>query len=240
MIFANLLLKDIKRLGEFKSVNLRKIAEEAAQYNIRKLILAPAYYGEESKTSIQEVKTVVEELNSYLKVKEIDLTIYPANLIKDNYDNVKEYINGNLGSINNSHYILLDIEESNNVDDLLEIIFEYKLRNMRPIIVGPERMEEIINNNKNIDKLLNENCLFQLDAASLKGKYGKKIKKTAKKLMKKDIYQFVGFEESIEKNYTVDEMESLGKQGLFILNPEGAMARRIMKNSKKRKFRFFK
>lgn len=65
-------------------------------------------------------------------------------MLRDNYENVKEYINGKLGSINDSDYILLDVEEADKIDDLLEIVFEYKLRNVTPIIVSPEKIKEII------------------------------------------------------------------------------------------------
>lgn len=237
-MFASLLLKDLEKLGGFESIKLRGKAEEAAKHKINRLIIAPVYYGEESNTSINEVNTVVEELNAYLKVKGIALSVYPANLIRDNYDSIKEYMKGNLGTINNSNYILLDVKESSTIDSLVEIVFEYRLRNLIPIIVGPEKIEEIIKSNKQIEKLKDENCLFQLDSASLKGHYGKKIKKTAKSLIKKDIYQLVGFEEEIEKNYTTGEIELLGKKGLFVLNPEGALARRIIKNTKRNKKSF--
>lgn len=70
-------------------------------------------------------------------------------MLRDNYENVKEYINGKLGSINDSDYILLDVEEADKIDDLLEIVFEYKLRNVTPIIVSPEKIKEIIKD-KNI------------------------------------------------------------------------------------------
>lgn len=229
MLFANLLFKELVNQGEFESTILLKKIDEAVKCNIKRLVLAPAYYDEESKTSIEEVEDVVEELNSYLKEKEIDLTLYSANLLRDNYENIKSYINGDLGSINNSKYVLLDIEECNKVDDILEITFEYMLRNITPIIVAPERIDEIIKDNKKIDKLINEGCFFQLDPRSIKGVYGKDVKKTAKALIKKNIYKFIGFEESIDKNLINSQIISISKNSLFILKPEGAISRKTIK-----------
>ncbi|MDU7241727.1 CpsB/CapC family capsule biosynthesis tyrosine phosphatase [Clostridium sp.] len=240
MVFANLIFKELVIHGDFNSTVLLKKIEEAAKCNIKRLVLAPAYYDEDSKTTIEEVKKIVEELNSYLKVKNIDLTLYSGNLLRDNYENVKKHIEGLLGSINETNFVLLDVEESNKVDDLLEIVFEYKIRNLTPIIVSPEKIEEIIKDNKKIDKLLNEECLFQLDPGSLKGIHGKKIQKTAKALLKKDIYNFVGFEEKVEEAYIDKSIEDLSKKSLFILNPEGIRARKILGSSKNRKTRTFR
>ncbi|MDU1568850.1 MULTISPECIES: CpsB/CapC family capsule biosynthesis tyrosine phosphatase [Clostridium] len=240
MVFANLIFKELVIHGDFKSTVLLKKIDEAAKCNIKRLVLAPAYYDEDSKTTIAEVKKIVEELNSYLKVKNIDLTLYSGNLLRDNYENVKKHIEGSLGSINETNFVLLDVEESNKIDDLLEIVFEYKIRSLTPIIVSPEKMEEIIKDNKKIDKLLNEECLFQLDPGSLKGVHGKKIQKTAKALLKKDIYNFVGFEEKIEETYIDKSIEDLSKKSLFILNPEGARAKRIFKSTKKKKVAIFR
>ena len=173
-------------------------------------------------------------------MKNIDLTLYSGNLLRDNYENVKYYIDEILGGINGTNFVLLDVEESNKIDDLLEIVFEYKIRNLTPIIISPEKMEEIIKDNKKIDKLLNEECLFQLDPGSLKGIHGKKIQKTAKALLKKDIYNFVGFEEKIEETYIDKSIEDLSKKSLFILNPEGARAKRIFKSTKKKKVAIFR
>ncbi|GAA0083710.1 hypothetical protein UT300007_01490 [Clostridium sp. CTA-7] len=240
MLFANLIFKDLVIRGEFKSTYLLKKIDEAIKCNIKRLVLAPAYYDIESKTSIDEVSNIVEELNSYLKAKNVDLTLYSANLLRDNYENVKDYISGDAGSINNSNYILLDVEESNKIDELLEIVFEYRLRNLVPIIVSPEKIEEIIEDNKKIEKLLQEDCLFQLDPGSLQGIYGKKVQKAAKALIKKDVYQFVGFEEKIEKEFIDKQIIDLSKKSLFILKPEGRGPRKLLKDSKKKKVGFFK
>ncbi|WP_411169797.1 CpsB/CapC family capsule biosynthesis tyrosine phosphatase [Clostridium sp. MB05] len=235
MLFANLIFKDLVIRGEFKSTCLLKKIDEAIKCNIKRLVLAPAYYDIESKTSIDEVNNIVEELNAYLKAKNIDLTLYSANLLRDNYENVKDYISGDAGGINNSNYILLDVEESNKIDELLEIVFEYRLRNLVPIIVSPEKIEEIIEDNKKIDKLLEEDCLFQLDPGSLQGIYGKKVQKAAKALIKKDVYQFVGFEEKIEKEFIDRQVIDLSKKSLFILKPEGSGTRKPLRDSKKKK-----
>lgn len=216
MFFATLIFKEPVTIEEFKLANLLENIEEALKCNIKNLVIAPAYYDEESGINIEKVKQIIDKLNNFLEEKNLDMKLYSANLLRDNYENVKYYINGNVGAINNSKYILLNVEESEKINDLLEVIYEYRLRNLIPIIVSPEKISEITDNKKNINKLLEEECLFQLDPVSLTGKFGKEVQKTAKLLMKKKIYQFVGFNEKIQPELINRKIINLSKESLLI------------------------
>ncbi|TGY42341.1 hypothetical protein E5347_08970 [Clostridium sartagoforme] len=232
-MIANLILKDLIINNEFNIVNLLEKIEVAEKCNIRRLVLAPAYYDEESKTSIIEVEEIVEELNAYLKEKNSYLALYPANLIRDNYDSVKDFLNKRIGTINRGKYALLNSEESSTVDELLELVFELSLVEVTPIIVGPEKNEEIKNDYKKIDRLINKGCLFQLNVESLEGAYGKTTQKACKKLIKKNIYDFIGFEENIKKELIDKEVEKISKKGLYIFKTDGLVRRKSNERKKK-------
>lgn len=232
-MIANLILKDLIINNEFNIVNLLEKIEVAEKCNIRRLVLAPAYYDEESKTSIIEVEEIVEELNAYLKEKNSYLALYPANLIRDNYDSVKDFLNKRIGTIDNGKYALLNSEESNTVDELLELVFELRLVEITPIIVGPEKNEEIKNDYKKIDRLINKGCLFQLDVESLEGAYGKTTQKACKKLIKKNVYDFIGFEENIKKELIDKEVEKISKKGLYIFKTDGLIRRKSTEKKKR-------
>ena len=216
-MFMNLILRDLVIKNEFSLINLLKKVEEANKLGITRLVIAPAYFDEESKSSIEEVKTIVDDLNRYLDEEKVDLKLYSASLLRDNFENINAFLDGKLGSINESKYVLLDVAESNTINELLEIIYEFNLRNYVPVIVSPERMPEIIEKSKNIDKLLNEDCLFQLDIKSINGEYGKKVLKAANFLKKKEIYSFVGYEDNAKREYITKDIEAIGKKSLFIL-----------------------
>lgn len=233
-MIANLILKDLIINNEFNKVSLLEKIEVAERCNIRRLVLAPAYYDEESKTSIIEVEEIVEEINAYLKEKNSYLVVYSANLIRDNYDSVKDFLNKRIGTINGGKYALLNSEESSSIDELLELVFELNLEEVIPIIVGPEKNEEIKNDYKKIDKLINKGCLFQLDVESLNGVYGKSIQKACKKLLKKNIYDFIGFEENIKSELIDKEIEKMGKKGLYIFNTDGLIRRKSIEKKKKK------
>lgn len=226
-MFASLILKELIVENEFNVINLLEKVERLSKYGITRLIIAPFYYDEESKSSIEEVKLVVEDLNLYLSEKALNLKLYPANIIRDNFDNIKDFVEGKIGSINDNKYVLLSPDESNTIKELVEIIYEFNLRDYTPIIFGPEKIKEITDDNKNINKLLKENCLLQLDLGSINGEYGKKVLKTAKDLKKKDVYSFIGFEDDVKKEYINKEVEGISKKGLFALTKNGEANKRI-------------
>ena len=66
-----------------------------------------------------------------------------------------------------------------------------------------------------------------MDLRSINGEYGKKVLKTAKNLKKKDVYNFIGFEDDIKKEYINKDIEVIGKKGLFVLKKNGEATNRI-------------
>lgn len=233
-MFMNLILKDLIVNNKFDLISLLKKVEDAGKLGITRLVVAPTYFEDEPKSSIDEVRTIVNDINRYLDENKMDLKLYSASLVRDNYNSIKQFIDGKLGSINESKYILLDVEESSTLRDLLEIIYEFNLRSYVPIVVAPERIPEITDNYKNIDKLLKEKCLFQLDSASLNEEYGRKVLKVAKKLKKKGVYSFIGYENEIKKEYINKDVEEISKKGLFVLLKNGELNKSsTLKNEKK-------
>ena len=232
-MFINLILKNLIIEDRFNVTNLLEKIEDARNSGVKRLVIAPCYYDEESRSSIEKVKEIVEDLNLYLKEEKADIKLYAGNLVRDNYDNVKEFIEGKIGSINDSKYVLLNTEESIDLKELIEIVYEFNLKGYTPIIVAPEKIKEIIHNYKNINKLKDEGCLFQLDLGSINGEYGKDILKTAKKLKKKDVYSFIGFEDNIKCKYINKDFESISKKGLSILMKNGEVNNRSIIKKKK-------
>lgn len=232
-MFVNLILKDLIVENKFNIINLLERIEEAKNLGVKRLVIAPYYYDEESKSSIDEVKERVEDLNLYLSENNSDIKLYAGNIVRDNYDNIREFINGKIGSINDSKYVLVNSEESFDLKELIEVVYEFTLRDYVPIIVAPEKIKEIKDSHKNINKLINEGCLFQLDAASLSGEYGSEVLKTAKFLKRKGIYNFVGFEDKVKKKYINKDIESISKKGLAILTKNGEANNKITLKRKK-------
>lgn len=238
-MIINLILKDIVKENEFSTAKILEKIDEALKSNITKLIIAPAYYDEESKTSIEEVKVIVSDVNKYLEEKKLNLKLYSGNLIRDNFENLKEYSIGKLGNIEDTNYSILSIEESQSVLEIIEVIYEFNLRNTMPILYGVEKIKEIREDSKKLEKLLKEECLFMIDPCILKGDYGKKMQKISKTLLKNKVYSFIGFEDSIKGEYLTNEVKEINKKSISILSDK-KVSKSNLTNKKKIKVGIFK
>lgn len=90
------------------------------------------------------------------------------------------------------NYLLVEMSYLNPPIQLFEILFEIQLAGYKPIIAHPERYVFYHNNYKELHKLKNSGCLFQLNLLATVGYYGKNIEMVAEKLLQDDLYDFVG------------------------------------------------
>lgn len=86
-------------------------------------------------------------------------------------------------------YILVETSYYNPPIDLYDLLFQITSDGFTPILAHPERY--LYMNTDNYYKM-KELCLFQLNLLSLSGYYGKSALEKSKKLLKDNIYDFVG------------------------------------------------
>lgn len=91
-----------------------------------------------------------------------------------------------------NNYLLVEMSYLNPPIQLFEILFEIQLAGYKPILAHPERYVFYHNNYKELHKLKNSGCLFQLNLLATVGYYGKNIEMVAEKLLQDDLYDFVG------------------------------------------------
>lgn len=115
-----------------------------------------------------------------IKFKDIDIkSIYNPDNIQFNDKN-----------INLNMYKLLDLEEDY-LPSIFKKIYDIQLDGYIPIILYPEKLKNILNDVNNINDFIDANCLFILDAKSLEGYYGSKVRKVSKIILKNRIYNFI-------------------------------------------------
>ena len=94
-------------------------------------------------------------------------------------------------TINNSKYMLVELPLSSYYKNFPNALCDLNEHKIVPIIAHPERYKFIQNDKDKISKILEFDCLLQINIDSLIGKYGRKAKKIAKFLLKKDLVSFV-------------------------------------------------
>ena len=85
-----------------------------------------------------------------------------------------------IGTINNTRYMLIEFPMLEfNIEEAINTLYELQIRGIVPIIAHPERYKPFIKKPSMINSLIKEGMLFQLNAGSITGSFGKEVKKTA-------------------------------------------------------------
>ena len=90
------------------------------------------------------------------------------------------------------NYILVEMSYFSAPINLYELLFEIQLKGYKPVLAHPERYNFYHTDFKSYYKLKQAGCLFQLNLLSLTDQYGKGVQKTSEKLLKENLYDFVG------------------------------------------------
>lgn len=210
------------------SINMLKKSEEVG---VQAIVATPHFMRGRFEVSYDEVIKAVEEMRNTAKDNGIEIEIYAGQEVYYSR-NMLEYYNDKLiGTINNSRYMLIELPMLEfNLDEVINTIYELQIRGIVPIIAHPERYKPFIKKPSLINALIKEGMLFQMNAASIVGDFGKDVKKTSKIFLENNIYSFMGSDAHRDRGRDTDISEALkileeSQKQAFISN-----ARSIIKN----------
>lgn len=169
-----------------------EMIKNAQKSDVKEIVATPHYLLEYGEATIQEVRNYVDEINVVLESQSIDVKIYSGQEVYYTERIVDDYIKGNIGTINNSRYMLIEFPMDKFDNDIIDTLYELQVRDIVPVIAHPERYKPIIENSTVINSFIEQGYLFQLNAGSIEGKFGEKVMKTSKLLLENNIYSFVG------------------------------------------------
>lgn len=114
------------------------------------------------------------------------------------------------------NYLLVEMSYLNPPINIQEIVYEIQIAGYTPILAHPERYLFLHQNFDFYTTLKKSGCLFQLNLLSVVGYYGLPVLKTAEKLLKQKMIDFVGSDlhhhkhlESFCKKVMIKEMAPL-------------------------------
>lgn len=168
-----------------------KMIEIYKQQGVDNVIATPHYFPPYFENTKEIITKKVEEINSKLNERNIDFNIYPGSEIfgtKEVYDEIKK---GNIQTLNNSRYILMEFDYKHFPDYGMDLIYELHLLGYRVIIAHPERYYYIIKEPMFLNTLIDEGCLIQLNTTSITGLFGKDVQKTALRIIENGAFNFI-------------------------------------------------
>ncbi len=175
---------------EDMTVDMLKLAKKSGTTGI---VATPHFFRGRFQVSYEEIKKEVAKLKILAKNKDIDIEIYCGQEIYYTSRILESYNCGDIGTIENSRYMLIEFPLRNfSVDEVINDIYELQLKGVVPIIAHPERYKTFIEAPQLINKFIEEGFLFQLNTGSIAGDFGGGVKKTAKLFIKHKIYSTFG------------------------------------------------
>lgn len=94
-------------------------------------------------------------------------------------------------TLGNSQYVLVEFSLRTPKQIIENLIYKISLKGYTPIIAHPERTFTLKENQDMLMELIKRGCFFQLNAGSITGFYGDRVKKIANELLERQMIHFV-------------------------------------------------
>ena len=107
-------------------------------------------------------------------------------------------------------HVLVDLPPGALSPGLEQGFFELRAGGFRPILAHPERHRELATSPEQVERLRHQELLFQVDAGSFTGRFGRRAKATAQWLLRTGCVDFVG-----------SDAHDLDRRPLSLLNARG-------------------
>lgn len=166
-----------------------KLLKKAVSEGISSIIATP-HFDPTYHTSRPQILTKVEMANQIAKKHNLPITVLPGQEVRlyaELIENLKDHVTlGDKGM-----YILIEFPEDHVPKYAEKIFYALQLQEIQPILVHPERNQEILNNPNILYNFVRRGVLAQITAGSLVGKFGKTIKKRSIEFIDHELIHFV-------------------------------------------------
>lgn len=152
----------------------------------------PHYISGEFEISRETYNDKIEGLRILGKQKDIEVNILTGLEIYLHPDLPKLYKEKKIWGLNDTSYLLIEFPMEQMPSYAEEVFYELRQLGVTPIIAHPERNLKFMKNVNLLLGLVEQGALCQLNAGSVRGIYGKKIKAFAEALVKRNMVHIIG------------------------------------------------
>lgn len=186
-----------------------EMARMYLENRIGKVIATPHYIEGIDNNSREDNRARLEELKLELKKQQIDLEVLLGNEVLVSLEMLEKLDRGEISTLNGSRYVLIEFPMFDIPMYTEDIIYELLIKGYVPIIAHPERNLRIMEDPNILYNYIKNGALAQLNLPSLEGKYGNKIKETAKILLRHNMIHFVATDSHSNRNRSPNVDRSL-------------------------------
>lgn len=168
------------------------MARQAVSEGITQIVATPHHRNRHWDTPRPSVLQRVASVNELLKQNQIELTVLPGQeprIFGEMADSDAEF---ELVTVNdNKKYILVEFPTHHVPRYAQQLFFDLQVKGITPVIVHPERNQEIFDHPEILYSFITDGALSQVTAASLIGVNGKKVKKRSIQFIENNLAHFI-------------------------------------------------
>ncbi|MBS8265627.1 tyrosine protein phosphatase [Mesobacillus boroniphilus] len=227
-----------------------EMARAAVNEGIDTIIATPHHKNGRYENTKQAIIEKTAELNDVLKAENIPLTILPGQEPAIHGELMKGITLGEVSTLNNTQYIFIELPSGHVPRYTDKLLYDLQMEGKIPVIVHPERNQEIIERPEILYQLIKNGALSQVTASSICGIFGKKIKNFSEQLIEANLTHFIASDahntnkrrfhmarayNHIETRYGVDMVYFL-KENAELLVRDHNVYKEVPQRVKKKKF----
>lgn len=177
--------------GAADMAQARKLLHMAYEDGIRMLFLTPHYRKKYRKNTPADLREVFLQLEQIVRQDFPDMKLCLGSEIHYELDAPEQLAQGNVLTLQDSDYCLLEFRPGALRSQVLMGVSEMIRYGYTPIIAHAERYDVFLQDKTLADEVLDMGALIQLNADSVLGKNGWKVKRFCKRLLKDEQVHFI-------------------------------------------------
>ncbi|WP_251552253.1 tyrosine-protein phosphatase [Neobacillus muris] len=167
------------------------MARIAVEQGITTIVATPHHLNNQYENPRTKIIEQVEKLNLVLQQEKIELKILPGQETRIYGEMVQGIEEGEIQPINGTQYVLVEFSSSHVPRYTEQLFYDIQMKGFIPIVVHPERNQEIIERPEILYQLVKKGALTQVTASSICGDFGKKIKNFSLQLIEANLTHFI-------------------------------------------------
>ncbi|MEH7746751.1 CpsB/CapC family capsule biosynthesis tyrosine phosphatase [Neobacillus drentensis] len=188
-----------------ESINM---AKSAVEQGIHTIVATPHHLNNRYENPKRTIIDRVREFNKALLDEKIDLNVLPGQETRIYGEMVEGYELGEILPIDNTQYVLVEFSSGHVPRYTEKLFYDLQTKGLIPVIVHPERNQEIIERPEILYRLVEKGALTQITAASICGDFGKKIKSFSLQLIDANLTHFIASDAHNTSNRTFKMREA--------------------------------
>ncbi|WP_281974569.1 tyrosine-protein phosphatase [Halobacillus litoralis] len=170
-----------------------EMARAAVDDGIHTIIATPHHQNGRYINESKEILPLVEDLNTHLENHNIPLSVLPGQESRIHGEMIEGLKENEVLPLNDKKngYVFVEFPSNHVPRYAKQMLFDIQVAGYQPIIVHPERNTQIIQDPDLLLEMVERGTFTQVTAASVTGRFGKKIKKFTHQLIDSNLTHLI-------------------------------------------------